>query len=202
MEPTRTNRDKLQSEKEGLTLRLIHITDLHFTRGNAFQKALTASLLVDAKTLYDSGFAPDFVLFSGDLVNNPDEAGIYKECEEAVIRPLLDVFRLAPSQLILCPGNHDVSHRALKEWADERTKLAGAMAASQSRLDQHLTLAPTVAYARALSEDFFDLSRRCGHIWINPFAHCYNFPKQRVSFVSPIAVTAVEPKGLRLIAGN
>lgn len=165
-------------------MRLLHLTDLHFTRGNAFQTALIRELLDDLKRLREKGFEADFLVFSGDLVNNPDEADIYNEFETTLLRPLLASIGLKSDEVIFCPGNHDVSHRSIAVWADERKKLASAMASGQAELERHIALEPTKAYARAIGSGFFDLVDRCGHAWSSPFVHCYNFPKKKVSFVA------------------
>jgi 3',5'-cyclic AMP phosphodiesterase CpdA len=168
----------------GAAMRLVHITDLHYTRGNAFQRALITSLLNDLKKLHDSGYVPDFLLFSGDLVNNPDEDKIYEEFEANFLRPVLDALRLSLHEVVLCPGNHDVSRRAISEWSDERRKLVEAMTCDQTRLEKHLQAPPTRAYASALSAGFFDLAARCGHPWSNPFVHHYSFPAKKTSFIA------------------
>lgn len=165
-------------------MRLVHITDLHFTRGNAFQTALLRSLLDDLDRLRQKGFEPDFLVFSGDLVNNPDEADIYPEFERVVLEPILSKLGITRTETIFCPGNHDVSQRALREWADERQRLVEAMASGQSKLDQYLRLEPAKVYARAISSGFFDLAGRCGHRWQSPFAHHYSFPKKKIGFVA------------------
>ncbi|WP_338156393.1 metallophosphoesterase [Bradyrhizobium elkanii] len=162
----------------------MHITDLHFTRTNAFQAALIRSLLDDLDRLRQRGYEPDFLVFSGDLVNNPDEADIYPEFETLVLQPILSRLGLNAAETIFCPGNHDVSQRAIAEWADERKRLVEAMASGQAQLDKHLDLAPAKAYARAISSGFFDLTERCGHSWTNPFTHHYHFPKKKIGFVA------------------
>lgn len=165
-------------------MRLIHVTDLHFTRGNAFQTALIQSLLEDLDRLRQKGFEPDFLVFSGDLVNNPDESEVYSDFEAVVLQPMLAKLGLSAAEAIFCPGNHDVSRRSIGEWADERKRLTTAMASGQAELEKHLDLEPAKAYARAVSSGFFALARRCGHLWSSPFVHHYNFPKKKISFVA------------------
>ncbi|MGT2440523.1 metallophosphoesterase family protein [Bradyrhizobium betae] len=145
-------------------MQLVHITDLHFMHGNAFQRDLIASLLADFKNLYDSGYVPDFLVFSGDLVNNPDEPSIYKLFDDDFLQPALQALGLRPEEVIFCPGNHDISHAALSAWADERRKLVEVMNGDQADLDRHLSAAPTRAYASELSSGFFELAKRCGHM--------------------------------------
>lgn len=165
-------------------MRLIHITDLHFTCTNAFQQALIEAMLKDFGRLYESGYVPDFLVFSGDLVNNPDEKNVYQTFEKAFLLPVLQVLRLAPEEVIFCPGNHDISRSSLEQWKDERRKLVQAMSEDQSGLDRHLAAAPTKAFAFALSAQFFELANRCGNPWDNPFVHTYSYPAKKVGFIA------------------
>jgi ribosomal protein S14 len=166
------------------SMRLVHVTDLHYATGNAFQRALLKGLLADFSRLYDSGYMPDFLVFSGDLVNNPDDPGIYEIFESDFLRPALEALRLTANDAILCPGNHDISHLALRQWSDERRKLTEALGADQAGLDKHLFASPTKAYVTALSAGFFELAKRCGNAWDNPYARVYSYPGKRVSFVA------------------
>lgn len=165
-------------------MRLVHVTDLHFSRNSAFQRGLIKGLLADFRTLYDAGFMPDFLVFSGDLVNNPDEAEVYEKFEEEFLRPALDALRLTADEVVLCPGNHDISHLALAQWGDERKKLAEAFQGDQARLDNHLSAAPTKAYAQAISTGFFELAKRCGNPWDNPYVRVYGYPAKKTSFIA------------------
>lgn len=165
-------------------MQIIHITDLHYTRNSPFQLALIEALLIDLKKLMDGGASPDFLVFSGDLVNDPDESDIYAEFDEKFLKPLLDTILVRATNVVFCPGNHDVSRKEIAEWADERKKLVAAMEASQAALDGHLRLAPTIAYARAIGAGFFELTKRYGHEWTSPYTKTYNFPDKGVSFVA------------------
>lgn len=166
------------------SMQIIHLTDLHYTRNSPFQIQLIQALRVDLKKIMDDGASPDFLIFSGDLVNDPDEAGIYDEFEERFLKPVLEILLLSSADVIFCPGNHDVSRKAIGEWADERKKLVEAMDKSQQALNDHLKLAPTIAYAYAISSGFFDLAKKYGHEWTNPYTKAYNFAGKSVSFVA------------------
>jgi len=52
---------------------ILHLTDLHYRSGNAFQKDLTSALITDLKAAVLEGRRPDVVVFSGDLVDDPDQ---------------------------------------------------------------------------------------------------------------------------------
>jgi hypothetical protein len=143
-----------------------------------------SSLLKDFRKLYDSGYVPDLLIFSGDLVNNPDDSSIYEDFETQFLQPVTKALRVRSDEVIFCPGNHDVSHGALKQWQDERRKLVEAMAGDQSGLDRHLAAQPTKAYVTALSAGVFELAKRCGNTWENPFVRFYSYPTKQISLVA------------------
>jgi len=165
-------------------MQLLHLTDLHFTLNQPFQKALIKALFDDVEKHVGEGFSADFVVFSGDLVNNPDEHRIYEEFENVFLKPLLSLLSLTPKEVVFCPGNHDVSQKALGEWKDEREKLKTAMSAGPTQLIKHLATAPAQAYVGAISKGFFDLMERCGTPWSDGIAHTYSFPAKKISFVA------------------
>jgi predicted MPP superfamily phosphohydrolase len=106
------------------SMQFLHLTDLHYSKNSPFQIELIKRLVEDLKKLIASGVAPDLVIFSGDLVNDPDEPNIYEEFEEKFLAPVLGAISLRPNDIIFCPGNHDVSRKEITEWSDERKRLA------------------------------------------------------------------------------
>lgn len=171
-------------EQPGRAMQFLHLTDLHYTSGQPFQKALIEALLKDLKQQIADGFSPEFVVFSGDIVNNPDEADVYAEFETNVLNPVLGAVNLNEKETVFCPGNHDVSHRAVKEWADQREQLKAAMAGDHDAMTNLLKTGPFQSYIRAISGGFFALVERCGSPWPNPLTHTYSFSKHKVSFVA------------------
>jgi predicted MPP superfamily phosphohydrolase len=73
----------------GEAVHFFHVTDLHFAKNSPFQRALIESLLLDAKSLLANGATPNFLVFSGDLVNNPDDPNTYGDFETSFLQPLL-----------------------------------------------------------------------------------------------------------------
>jgi hypothetical protein len=165
-------------------MQILHLTDLHYARGQPFQKSLAEALLKDLKQQIADGFSPEFIVFSGDIVNNPDDVGIYEEFDAIFLKPVLSAVKLTEKEMILCPGNHDVSQKALKEWADEREKLKKALTSDPAELSGLLKTGPFQSYAKEISRGFFALAERCGHKWQSAFAENYCFPNQKVCFVA------------------
>jgi hypothetical protein len=69
-------------------MHILHLTDLHYQTNNPFQKNLIAALLADLKS---NGSSPDFVVFSGDLVKNPDDPEIYSHFRKEFLTPVQDI---------------------------------------------------------------------------------------------------------------
>jgi hypothetical protein len=87
------------------TRRLLHLSDLHFAttdQATIFYAQLAADLRQQGVVDH-----LDALVVSGDLVNRADP----KEYEAAryFLEQLMTGFNLAPRQLVLVPGNHDVS---------------------------------------------------------------------------------------------
>jgi hypothetical protein len=165
-------------------MQLLHLTDLNYTSDQPFQKALIEALLNDLKQRVADGFAPKFIVFSGDIVHNPDETGIYEAFETNFLRPVLAAIKLNEKEVIFCPGNHDVSQKTIKEWSSLREQLKSAMAADHDTLTKFLKTGPLQSYLKTVSSGFFALADRCGSAWANPLTHVYSFPDHKVSFVA------------------
>lgn len=117
------------------------------------------------------------------MVNNPDEPNIYEELEKNFLGPVLATIALKPSDVIFCPGNHDVSQKATAAWATERVKMIAALP-KQAELEKHLAQAPTQAYLKELNAGSLSFADKCGATWKSPLSHVYDFPNLGVSFVA------------------
>jgi predicted MPP superfamily phosphohydrolase len=166
-------------------MQIIHLTDLHFRYGQPFQTRLINALFEDVRQRVSAGASPDAIVFSGDLVQNPDDADTFKRFEEVFFRPLISIVGLTPQEVIFCPGNHDVSFNALDEWKDEREKLKKLLAGDSKGLEEYLSSGPAKAYVRAISSGFYDFVKSLGQSWDDePLNHVYNFPAKKMSFVA------------------
>src|SRR5882724_5168949 len=145
-------------------MQVLHLTDLHFKHEQPFQKRLIKALLDDVAQKIAAGLSPDAIIFSGDLVQNPDEPDVFKRFADLFFHPLLSAARLSPKEVVFCPGNHDVSFRAIDEWKDERGKIQHHLAGGSS-LDEYLKTGPALAFVRAISSGFYDFVNSVGHSW-------------------------------------
>lgn len=165
-------------------MQVLHVTDLHFKPDQPFQKRLITALLEDINLRVAAGMAPDAIIFSGDLVQNPDDRDVFERFADVFFHPLLSTARLSPRDVVFCPGNHDVSFRAVEEWSDERTKLQRYLAQG-SGLDEYLRTGPARAYLRAISSGFYDFVNSIGQSWDEHLLHhIYNFPTHKFSIVA------------------
>jgi 3',5'-cyclic AMP phosphodiesterase CpdA len=164
-------------------MQVLHVTDLHFKPEQPFQKRLMKALLDDVGQRVAGGLAPDAIIFSGDLVQNPDDPDVFKRFADAFFHPLLSAARLGTRDVVFCPGNHDVSFKAVEEWKDEPAKLQGYLAGNG--LDHYLRTGPALAYVRAISSGFYNFVSSVGQSWDEHLLNqVYNFPAHKFSFVA------------------
>ena len=96
------------------TLTVLHLSDLHWSEEKSKdQRIVIEALIRDLKTFRSDGLTPDIVIFSGDLVQSGDDPALFAGVSEAFIKPVLE--ETSPAPLILCPGNHDISRKAVRE---------------------------------------------------------------------------------------
>jgi 3',5'-cyclic AMP phosphodiesterase CpdA len=165
-------------------MQVLHLTDLHFQHEQPFQKRLFKALLEDVGQKVAESLSPDIIVFSGDLVQNPDDPDVFKYFAELFFFPLLSAARLTSKEVVFCPGNHDVSFRAVDDWKDERANLQKHVASFDS-LDAYLKTGPAKAYVRAISAGFYDFLNSIDQSWDDqPLNHVYKFPSRKFSFVS------------------
>jgi hypothetical protein len=143
------------------SMEIVHFTDLHFENANPFQRDLIQALIRDLAIERSGGLSPDFLLFSGDLVHNPDDPDIYPALEQEVMTPLLRVLGLTPNRVILCPGNHDVSHERMKQHELTYDALHN-QGLRHGYLAKHRTSVDFNSYCRHISEGSFSVSNHFG----------------------------------------
>lgn len=159
---------------------LLHLTDLHFKANDAFQVELFRNL---RKDLPKAVVRPDFLIFSGDLVYDPDVSSTYELFEKKFLDPILDDLSLSKDRLILCPGNHDISRAALKSHEMMYKGLQDNLGNSDY-INEQCSRGEMHRFASDSARPFFDFAKRCGHEWSNPFTKVYSFDAEKVSFVA------------------
>ena len=98
---------------------VLHLSDLHFSAKWDFkQNPVIQAFLKDVSSVDTIGRRPNLIIFSGDIVNNPDENDVYINLIEFIDATMKST-GLSERQIVFCPGNHDVSFAALKHLALE-----------------------------------------------------------------------------------
>lgn len=103
---------------------ILHITDLHFKSKNNFdQKIVCESFFKSLESMSAENYAPDAIVFSGDIVWSADEDNIYYKLYDEFIDRLLKVTRCDEKRLVICPGNHDASRNSVASFRDRHSDL-------------------------------------------------------------------------------
>lgn len=101
--------DAENAKQDADSIRLLHVSDLHFTKGtpvSARLQWLLDDIRLD-KSLGGLGFKElDYLVITGDFTDKGSEEG-FKQAYEFV-SSLLHEFNLSAERCILVPGNHDV----------------------------------------------------------------------------------------------
>ena len=104
-------------------MKILHLTDLHYSNkigGRTKQKKLLDNFLND---LSENVSQIDYIIFSGDLVNNGSIISDYKMVKETFLDRTLEVLEIDKENFFICQGNHDVDRSlvssALVKYLDE-----------------------------------------------------------------------------------
>ncbi len=98
-------------------VRILHLSDLHFSKRRAWdQDPVLSALARDVTRLREDGLRADLVALTGDVADRgtPDEYALAATFLRDRLFPAADV---DASRLLLVPGNHDVDRAAVKRVA-------------------------------------------------------------------------------------
>ncbi|WP_168320907.1 metallophosphoesterase [Rhizobium leguminosarum] len=152
---------------------VLHLSDLHFSNKHAAQSnMLRDAFWSDLNQLMQDFGKPNVVVFSGDIVNNPDEEDVYLHAIDKFFDPLAEKTGVKASNFIFCPGNHDISWKALKK-NELFTKALAAEAANTELISRRFSSGELDDFARSLSAAFFDFCDYLGAPWRSPFFNLY-----------------------------
>lgn len=101
-------------------MNILHLTDLHFnsdsyekfSQNNMINKLLTFIESLDRKI--------DLVIFSGDLVFKGNDIADFRNAKELFLDRLCEKLKLSASDIILCPGNHDMDRTFKSDSLEEK----------------------------------------------------------------------------------
>lgn len=86
-------------------MNILHITDFHFSEET---KALADVVSAIVEALGRLTEKIDFVLFTGDLVQNGTIKDDYCKAANVLFQPIFQTLGLEDDKLLMCPGNHDI----------------------------------------------------------------------------------------------
>jgi predicted MPP superfamily phosphohydrolase len=133
---------------------ILHISDLHASEGNNDQKVIVEAFLNDLKIVSDSGFQPDLVIFSGDIVYSADLADSYLPAMGWILSTL-SIFNLPETCLICAPGNHDASRDFVLQNI-EKTKKFRLGAQEKTKTENLFKSSDFVTYANSKFKNYWD----------------------------------------------
>ncbi|MCP3063622.1 metallophosphoesterase [Myxococcus sp. K38C18041901] len=123
---------------DGLTW--MHVSDLHFRAGRgrdaANHVAVTRELIADAAAQRDVLGPPDLLIVTGDVAFAGQEED-YNLANKWLTK-LLEVLRIAPSQMLVVPGNHDLDRTTVHRNFVMET-LHSSLRSNTERLDDALS---------------------------------------------------------------
>jgi predicted phosphodiesterase len=97
-------------------IRLLHLSDLHYSK----KKKKDLDIVTNSffKNFTDYGSKPEIIIFSGDLV---DTGSIeeFNDVKKLFLDKLLDIYNLTYDNLVICPGNHDISRCLIDDITED-----------------------------------------------------------------------------------
>ncbi len=180
---------------------ILHLSDLHFSaKWNFKQNPIIQAFLKDVSSDETIGRRPNLIIFSGDIVNNPDEKDVYVHLIE-FIDAIIKLTGLNERQLVLCPGNHDVSFAALKQHTLEYASIQ-RLREDASGIDREYANNSLGTYAWRVNRGFFAFCELLNNTWCNPFTDVRYDEDFNVSVVSMNTTTTCSLGGSGVDRGH
>lgn len=132
-------------------LTILHISDFHFSEKNAKEsRTLQDALIRDILRQRSAGIRPDFIIFSGDLINAGGDLAAFNTLKSALLDPLCQATELTPNSLFLVPGNHDID----RNWVRENAPVQNGLL-SEAETRDRLNAFYDKRVAQGAAEDFY-----------------------------------------------
>ncbi|MEP4990043.1 MAG: metallophosphoesterase [Paracoccaceae bacterium] len=98
-------------------IRILHFSDIHWSPKNEDDvKTVTDAMIADLVSLDELGeLNIDFAIFTGDLVLAGEYAAHFQMAWDAVVIPILQAAKIPSDRIYICPGNHDVERKKVRE---------------------------------------------------------------------------------------
>jgi len=90
-------------------------------------------MLQDLRQLQkEDALAVDLVMFTGDLVLAGENKEHFVSAHKAIVKPILDCLSLDENRFLICPGNHDISRKVVRESGFIETGLLSSFISVES----------------------------------------------------------------------
>lgn len=147
---------------------ILHFSDVHWHSQNEESvRTVQKAMIQDIENLKkNEGVEFDLALFTGDLVLAGENKEDFDKAHRNVLRPILDAAGLHEGLLFICPGNHDVSRRSVREsdFIEQglRISLKSVDAVNQHlrRLDENDSNAVLAMHRMANFNEYYDQTFR------------------------------------------
>lgn len=90
-------------------MNILHLTDFHFSTKSSdkYRQSKIVNKIID--DIEANKFKPDFIFFTGDLVDKGESIENFKLAKAELIDNLLNRLGMPIESFFICPGNHDVN---------------------------------------------------------------------------------------------
>jgi predicted MPP superfamily phosphohydrolase len=143
---------------------ILHISDLHLkseSTGKFNQEQIIGGLIEDIEKISQTPDRPDFIVFSGDVVQAANARGCYDDAYK-FISSLATAAGLDDDHVFICPGNHDAS----RDHVEPNIPLLKSMRGDCSDADginKFSTNTSSVAYIGDVFKNFDRLQSKFGN---------------------------------------
>ncbi len=96
---------------------LLHFSDAHWHPTNSANLSVVIkAMAADIKSLCENrSVVCDLVAFTGDLVLTGEDASHFTNADATIIQPILDASNVSRDRFFICPGNHDISRKIVRD---------------------------------------------------------------------------------------
>ena len=170
-------------------MKILHITDLHYTNqigGRTKQKKLLDNFFNDLEKNVNE---VDFVIFSGDLVQRGDKIEDFELARVNFLERIVAVTKINKDNVFICPGNHDIDRsvvsksliKYLDEEIDDNDKLNEIF--KQNNTDLINSHKPLENYRNFVNNYFKECSNSLDHVEEMYSTHIRNTSSGKIGFV-------------------
>lgn len=183
----KTVRNIMTKNCDNKQISIIHISDLHYSASNDYNISIVIDALCNKiSKIRQTSASPDFIVFSGDLVQSADDVNVYYSFYEKVIEKISLASGCDVDRFIFCPGNHDVNRADVEKNYDLYNGLSMRLT-NRDSLNKELCTNQFSSLIRNKFKsyyEFIDLIDNKNRKEINCVSYIYKQPEYKLNFVS------------------